>query len=158
VEPAGNGPLRLGYTQPMTDFDLDRFVSAQDSRGTYEQALAELRRGRKASHWMWFVFPQVAGLGRSSIAQQYAVPGLDEARDYLRHPVLGPRLRECSEAVLGVGDDLSAEDVFGPVDAVKLRSSMTLFHRVDPAEQLFAAVLERFFEGRPDPRTDELLT
>jgi uncharacterized protein (DUF1810 family) len=135
--------------------DLDRFVSAQDSGRTYAQALDELRRGRKTSHWMWFVFPQVAGLGQSSTARHYAVSGLEEARSYLAHPVLGPRLRECCEAVLDV-EDASAQDVLGSVDAMKLRSSMTLFAAADPDEPLFAAVLERFFDG-PDARTVELL-
>ena len=136
--------------------DLERFVSAQDSGGTYAAALAELRRGRKTSHWMWFVFPQVVGLGRSSIAQHYAVSGLEEARAYLAHPVLGPRLRESCEAVLAV-PERSADAIFGSVDAMKLRSSVTLFGRADPDEPLFTAVLERFFDGRPDQRTDELL-
>ncbi|MCW2846592.1 MAG: hypothetical protein JWR90_566 [Marmoricola sp.] len=135
--------------------DLDRFVSAQDSGRTYAQALGELRRGRKTSHWMWFVFPQVAGLGQSSTARHYAVSGPEEARSYLAHPVLGPRLRECCEAVLDV-EDASAQDVLGSVDAMKLRSSMTLFAAADPDEPLFAAVLERFFDG-PDARTVELL-
>jgi uncharacterized protein (DUF1810 family) len=140
----------------MSDFELDRFVSAQDSGGTYAQALAELRRGRKTSHWMWFVFPQVAGLGRSGTAQRYAVSGFDEARAYLAHPVLGPRLRESAEALLGL-ENASAEQVLGSVDAMKLRSSMTLFSRAAPDEQLFGDVLERYFDGHPDARTDELL-
>jgi uncharacterized protein (DUF1810 family) len=105
---------------------------------------------------MWFVFPQVAGLGRSSVAQHYAVSGLEEARAYLAHPVLGPRLRESCEAVLAVAEG-SADAIFGSVDAMKLRSSVTLFGRADPDEPLFTAVLERFFDGRPDQRTDELL-
>ena len=114
----------------MTDdnFGLDRFVRAQDTAGTYAAALAELRAGAKRGHWMWFVLPQVAGLGRSATAREYAVTGLAEARAYLRHPVLGPRLRECAEALdaLGTSDPVQ---VLGPVDAVKLRSSMTLFER-----------------------------
>lgn len=140
-----------------SDFDLDRFVHAQDSESTYVRALGELRRGRKTSHWMWFVFPQLAGLGRSGIARRYAISGLDEARVYLAHPVLGRRLLECCEAVLALQGETSAEAVFGPVDAMKLRSSVTLFHRADPGVALFSAVLERFFDGSPDPRTDELL-
>jgi uncharacterized protein (DUF1810 family) len=136
--------------------DLERFVDAQDAGGTYDQALAELRRGRKTSHWMWFVFPQVAGLGRSSIARHYALAGLEEARDYLAHPVLGARLRESCEALLGA-PEASAEEVLGSVDAMKLRSSMTLFGRADPDEPLFVRVLERFFDGAPDERTEELL-
>jgi uncharacterized protein (DUF1810 family) len=139
-----------------TDFDLDRFVNAQDAGGTHVQALAELRSGHKTSHWMWFVFPQVAGLGRSGIARHYAVSGLDEARAYLAHPVLGPRLLECCEALLAL-EQTSAEEVFGPVDALKLRSSVTLFHRADPGIALFPAVLDRFFDAAPDNRTDELL-
>ena len=113
----------------MTDpFDLERFVRAQESSGTYERALAELRAGRKRSHWMWFVLPQVAGLGRSATAQRYAVSGLPEARAYLAHPVLGRRLVECAQAL----DDLDERDprqVLGDIDAVKLCSSMTLFER-----------------------------
>ena len=138
-----------------SSFDLDRFVDAQDSGGAHEQALAELRRGRKASHWMWFEFPQVAGLGRSGTARHYAVSGLAEARAYLAHPVLGPRLRQCCEAVLGV-DGASADEILGSVDALKLRSSMTLFARADPDEPLFARVLERYYDG-PDARTEKLL-
>ena len=138
-----------------SSFDLDRFLGAQDSGEAHEQALAELRRGRKTSHWMWFEFPQVAGLGRSGTARHYAVSGLAEARAYLAHPVLGPRLRQCCEAVLGV-EGSSAEEILGSVDALKLRSSMTLFARADPDEPLFARVLERYYDG-PDDRTEELL-
>lgn len=138
------------------EFDLQRFVRAQDEGGTYAQALGELRRGRKASHWMWFVFPQLAGLGRSSTAQHFAVGSLAEARAYLAHPVLGGRLRECAAVLTGLAGSRSAEDVFGGVDALKLRSSMTLFARAAPAEPLFAAVLERYFPG-PDPVTERLL-
>jgi uncharacterized protein (DUF1810 family) len=145
----------VGYDGDM-DTDLDRFVQAQDSGGTYEQARSELRRGRKASHWMWFVFPQVAGLGRSATAQHYALDGLDEARAYLAHSTLGPRLRECCEALLASGESSPAK-VLGSVDAMKLRSSMTLFARAVPEEPLFTDVLDRFFEGAPDPRTEELL-
>jgi uncharacterized protein (DUF1810 family) len=136
---------------------LERFVEAQDAGGTYAQALAELRRGRKTSHWMWFVFPQVAGLGHSSTARHYALAGLEEARDYLAHPVLGPRLRESCEALLGT-PARSANEVLGSVDAMKLRSSVTLFGLAAPDEPLFAAVLERFFDGRPDARTEELVS
>jgi uncharacterized protein (DUF1810 family) len=139
-----------------SQFDLDRFVRAQDSGDTYAQVLTELHRGRKVSHWMWFVFPQIAGLGHSGIAQLFALSGLAEARAYLAHPVLGSRLRECCELVLGI-ENSSAEKIFGAVDAMKLRSSMTLFHRADPEEPLFTAMLERFYEGRPDARTEELL-
>ena len=136
----------------MSDpFDLQRFVTAQD--GTYDRALAELRRGRKQSHWMWFVFPQIAGLGRSPTAQHYAISGLDEARAYLRHPTLGPRLRESTRALTELDSD-DADAVLGPVDAVKLRSSMTLFARADPGEPVFRQVLDRYFGGEPDPATE----
>ncbi|OMQ14336.1 calpastatin [Modestobacter sp. VKM Ac-2676] len=132
-------------------FDLQRFVAAQDSGGTYPQALAELRAGAKRSHWMWFVFPQVAGLGRSPMAQRYAVGGAEEARAYLAHPVLGPRLVECAEALLDLGTS-DPVAVLGGVDAQKLRSSITLFAAV--AEQpAFGAVLDRFFAGHRDDAT-----
>jgi uncharacterized protein (DUF1810 family) len=137
-------------------YDLQRFVTAQDDGGTYERALAELRRGRKTSHWMWFVLPQVAGLGSSPMARTYAVSSLDEARAYLAHPVLGPRLRECAE-VVAASEAPSAEVLLGGVDAVKLRSSMTLFARADPGEPAFRRVLERYFHGLEDERTLELL-
>lgn len=137
--------------------DLQRFVAAQDAHGTYDRALEELRAGRKASHWMWFVFPQVAGLGRSPTAREYAIQGLQEAREYLAHPTLGPRLREAAEAMLGNAGRRSAEEVLGGIDAIKLRSSMTLFARAAPGEPVFAAVLDRYFDGRPDPATEERL-
>jgi uncharacterized protein (DUF1810 family) len=141
--------------------DLDRFVVAQDDRATddrttYDRALAELRAGRKTSHWMWFVFPQVAGLGQSPTAKHYELAGLEEARAYLDHDVLGPRLLACSRALLGL-DGTTAEQVLGPVDAMKLRSSMTLFARADPDQRVFADVLDRFFDGAPDERTIRLL-
>jgi uncharacterized protein (DUF1810 family) len=135
---------------------LERFVRAQDEGGTYLTALAELRRGRKVSHWMWFVFPQLAGLGRSSTARYYAIASLAEARDYLAHPVLGPRLLEASGVVADLAD-VPAEDVFGSIDAVKLRSSMTLFTRAAPDEPVFDAVLERYFAGVLDVATLALL-
>ena len=136
--------------------DLERFVRAQDEHGTYDRALRELRAGRKTSHWMWFVLPQLEGLGRSATARTYAVADLDEARAYLDHPVLGARLRECCRALLDL-QDTSAVEVFGSVDALKLRSSMTLFVRADPEEQVCVEVLQRFFDGQPDPATDALL-
>jgi uncharacterized protein (DUF1810 family) len=136
----------------MTDFDLARFVSAQDEGGTYERALAELRAGRKTSHWMWFVFPQIEGLGRSATAQAYAISSLAEARAYLGHPVLGPRLRECADALLSLdGSDPVA--VMGPIDALKLRSSITLFSRADPDEERFPRVLRKFYDGAEDEAT-----
>ena len=134
--------------------DLERFVAAQD--GVYDRALAKLRAGRKTSHWMWFVFPQIAGLGRSPAAVRYAIAGLDEARAYLEHPVLGARLRECAGVLLGLSG-LSAFDIFGGIDAIKLRSSMTLFARAAPDEPVFAAVLDRYFGGAADPETDRRL-
>ena len=139
---------------PMDDrWGLERFVTAQDQGGTYQRAMAELRAGAKASHWMWFIFPQVAGLGSSAMARQYAIASVSEAQAYLAHPVLGPRLRECAGLVAGTAGR-SAEQVFGPVDAMKLRSSMTLFDAsADDGETVFGEVLERFFGGEPDPAT-----
>ena len=137
----------------MSDpFDLDRYVHAQDAGGTHDQALAELRRGRKTSHWMWFVFPQIAGLGRSGMDRTYAIRSLDEARAYLAHPLLGPRLREAA-GVVARADAASAGELMGGIDALKLRSSMTLFGRADPAEPVFRAVLERWFDGVEDDLT-----
>jgi uncharacterized protein (DUF1810 family) len=137
-------------------FDLERFVRAQENDACYERALAELRNGRKQTHWMWFVFPQVVGLGHSPTARYFAISGLEEARAYLGHAVLGPRLLECARVLTGL-EDTVAEEIFGPIDALKLRSSMTLFLRADRNEALFGAVLERFFDGRPDPATDALV-
>jgi len=140
----------------VPEFDLERFVNAQDAAGTYQQALAELSRGRKVSHWMWFVFPQIAGLGRSAMAQRYAITSLDEAVAYLEHPTLGPRLLECCHVVASL-QGASAEDVFGGIDAVKLRSSMTLFSRAAPDEPVFDRVLDTYFAGRPDDATLRLI-
>ena len=137
-------------------YNLTRFVTAQDASGTYQRALEELRRGRKASHWMWFVFPQIAGLGFSHMSRTYAISSLEEARAYLQHPLLGPRLRECAAAVLASGAP-TPEALMGSIDAVKLRSSMTLFLRADPTEPLFQQVLDRYFAGQPDPATDKRL-
>jgi uncharacterized protein (DUF1810 family) len=141
----------------MTDeFGLERFEHAQNRGGTYDAALSELRRGRKTSHWMWFVFPQIAGLGRSEIARTYAISSLAEARAYLDHPVLGPRLLDCCRALLEF-TALSAEDIMGGIDAVKLRSSMTLFDRADPGNPVFSEVLDAYFDGVADEATDALL-
>ena len=134
--------------------DLGRFLVAQE--GVYRGALAELRRGRKTGHWIWFVLPQLAGLGHSEMSQVYGIASLEEARAYLAHPVLGARLRECTEAILGVRGR-PAEAILGPIDARKLRSCMTLFHRAAPDEPLFRAVLDAFFGGVADPATDLLL-
>jgi uncharacterized protein (DUF1810 family) len=135
---------------------LQRFVDAQDDDGTYESALRELRDGRKRSHWMWFIFPQIAGLGQSPTSRRYAISSLEEARAYVAHPVLGPRLEECVRALLA-RTGASARDIFGGIDAMKLRSSMTLFHRADPDSPLFSEVLDRYFGGEPDEATDRLL-
>ena len=136
-------------------FDLDRFVEAQDA-GIYDQALSELRTGRKVSHWRWFVFPQIAGLGRSPTAQHYAISGLDEARAYLAHPVLGPRLIEAVTALLGQ-PSRDPVAVLGSIDAQKLRSSMTLFARTAPDEPVFGRVLDEFFGGDLDEATTSRL-
>ena len=132
--------------------DLERFVRAQDESGTYDRALAELRAGLKTSHWMWFVFPQVSGLGRSPTAEHYAIADLAEARAYVHHDVLGPRLLACCRALLDLDDDRTAEQVLGGTDAMKLRSSMTLFALADPDEPTYDEVLARFFDGEPDRR------
>lgn len=136
--------------------DLARFVRAQDDGGTYDKALAELRRGRKTSHWMWFVFPQVRGLGRSATAERFALSGVDEAAAYVAHPVLGARLRECVEIVNGLRG-LSALRIFGTPDDLKLRSSMTLFAVAAPNERLFREALFKYYDGEPDPRTLSLI-
>ena len=158
----GNGSL--GYTclnsgsdggSMTTDiFDLRRFLTAQDS--CYPTALSELRAGAKQSHWMWFIFPQVAGLGLSSTARHYAVSGLEEAQLYLAHPMLGQRLVECTEAVLKV-EGRSARQIFGGIDEMKFRSCMTLFAEVSPCHSLYHQALDRYFPGGPDVRTLELL-
>ena len=135
-------------------YGLERFVAAQNVGRTYEHALAELRRGLKTSHWMWFVFPQIAGLGQSPTSRRYAISSLDEARAYLEHPVLGPRVLECAGAVSAT-QGRSAAQIFGAVDARKLRSSMTLFLRASPAEPVFQRVLDRYFDGVANAATDQ---
>ena len=130
--------------------DLERFVVAQNP--IYERVVAELRAGRKVSHWMWFVFPQIAGLGRSPASVHYALASLDEARAYLDHPVLGARLRECTQIVAGLSG-YSVFDVFGGIDALKLHSSMTLFAHAAPDDPLFKTVLDRYFDAQADPNT-----
>jgi uncharacterized protein (DUF1810 family) len=131
---------------------LERFRAAQDEGGTYDRAVAELRAGQKRSHWMWFVFPQIAGLGRSPMAERYAIATLDEARAYLADPVLGERLRECARILVDLGGS-DPESIFGGIDAMKLRSSMTLFARAAPDEPVFAEVLDRYFGGAADDAT-----
>jgi uncharacterized protein (DUF1810 family) len=138
-------------------FDLDRFRAAQEAGDTYERALSEVSDGSKRSHWMWFVFPQLEGLGRSATSQRYAIRSLGEAQAYLRDPVLGQRLVECATALAGLRGR-SAEQIFGAVDAMKLRSSMTLFTRAAPEPALFEAVLDRYFHGVADAATDALLS
>ena len=133
--------------------DLSRFLKAQEQ--DYGQALREIRSGRKRSHWMWYIFPQIQGLGFSPTAQYYAIRDLQEARDYLAHPVLGARLKEISSALLDL-DGLSASEIFGYPDDLKLRSSMTLFRMADLNEPVFLEVLEKYYDGKPDARTVEL--
>ena len=138
-------------------FDLHRFVDAQQR--VYDTVLAELRAGAKRSHWIWFVFPQLRGLGRSPTAQHYGISTLDEARAYLAHPVLGPRLRECTELVAAI-DGRSVDEIFGWPDNLKVRSSMTLFARASDESETeagFRAVLDKFYGGEEDPATVELL-
>ena len=137
-----------------TDFNLERFVEAQ--QGAYDQALAELQAGRKRSHWMWFIFPQIAGLGQSAMARKYAIASEDEAAAYLAHPVLGPRLRSCAAAA-AAHDELAADDIFDYPDNLKFHSSMTLFADVAPDEAVFQTCLDQFFGGEPDPATLERL-
>ncbi len=137
-------------------YRLGRFVDAQDHASAYERALTELRAGRKKSHWMWFVFPQIAGLGRSPIAQTYAITSIDEAKAFLDHAVLGPRLLDCAGALLGLRGR-SAREILGDVDAVKLCSSMTLFARSAPDEPLFGEVLDRYYGGNADEETERHL-
>jgi uncharacterized protein (DUF1810 family) len=150
------GPARTGQGLPAADdpHDLDRFVEAQED--CYARALAEVRSGRKRSHWMWYVFPQLEGLGSSPTSRRYAIRSLAEAEAYLRHPILGPRLVECSEAALGV-EGRSALEVFGSPDDMKLRSCATLFACVSPAGSVFHRLLDRYFQGRRDDRTLRLL-
>ncbi len=137
-------------TNPNDPYDLKRFLSAQD--GVYDRALAELRDGLKQSHWMWFIFPQIDGLGFSSTTRFYAVKSLEEARQYLAHPVLGARLRECVEAILAVRGR-SASDIFGYPDVMKLQSSLTLFSRVAGPGSVFERALDKYYEGKQDPKT-----
>jgi uncharacterized protein (DUF1810 family) len=137
-----------------TDYDLQRFVDAQ--RDVYATVLKELRAGRKQSHWMWFIFPQVAGLGSSEMARRYAIASTDEAAAYLAHPVLGKRLRECASAV-AMHDDRGIDEIFGHPDDLKFHSCMTLFADVAPDEAIFQTCLDQFFDGMADPATIERL-
>jgi uncharacterized protein (DUF1810 family) len=133
-----------------TDFNLERFVEAQN--GVYDTALAELRAGHKRTHWMWFIFPQIEGLGHSAMAQRYAIRSADEAAAYLAHPVLGPRLRACAAAVAS-HHDRGVDEIFGHPDNLKFHSSMTLFADIAPDEAIFQTCLDQFFDGRADPAT-----
>ncbi|WP_444915203.1 DUF1810 domain-containing protein [Microbulbifer sp. TRSA007] len=135
-------------------FHLERFVTAQE--GSYERALSELHSGHKCSHWIWYIFPQVSGLGHSATSEHFGIKNLDEARAYLEHPVLGPRLKECCKELLQQ-NNLSAHQIFGSPDDLKLKSSMTLFSIADPNDKLFDEVLEKYYEGQKDPRTFEIL-
>ncbi|MFL5778174.1 MAG: DUF1810 domain-containing protein [Chloroflexota bacterium] len=137
----------------MTD-DLERFVAAQEQ--VYESVLQELRRGSKTGHWMWFIFPQIAGLGQSPTSRHFAIGSLEEARAYLEHPLLGRRLRECAGLVLGI-EGRTAEEIFGSIDARKLRSSMTLFQRAAREDPVFQQVLDRYYHGTADEATDAIL-
>ena len=135
-------------------YDLNRFVRAQ--KADYEQALSEIKSGRKCSHWMWYIFPQFDGLGFSAISKEYSIKSVAEAEAYLRHPVLGPRLTECAEAALSV-KGRSAYDIFGSPDDLKLRSCATLFACVSPAGSVFDRLLDQYFRGERDPKTLRLL-
>lgn len=135
-------------------FLLERFVEAQNP--LFDQVTSELQAGRKMSHWMWFIFPQIQGLGRSPTAIEYAISGLDEARAYLAHPVLGPRLKECTQLVLRVENRPLAQ-IFGSPDDMKFRSSMTLFAQVSPDDDIFERALQKYFRGLPDQLTLERL-
>lgn len=138
----------------MSHFDLERFISAQAA--IYGGVLAELRSGRKRTHWMWFIFPQIEGLGHSATTMHYAIKSIDEARAYLNHPVLGPRLRECAEAVLAV-EGRTASEIFPYPDDLKLKSSMTLFAAASEPGSVFVRVLDKYFAGNQDERTLQLL-
>lgn len=133
---------------------LERYVKAQAS--VYAQALAELKRGEKQSHWMWYIFPQIAGLGRSSMSQTYAIQSLEEAREYLAHPVLGARLRECCHVLLAL-EGKTAHEIFRQPDDLKFRSCLTLFAQAVPDESLFDDLLVKYFDSKEDPATLELL-
>lgn len=133
---------------------MDRFVTAQE--GDYERALSEIRSGRKRTHWMWYVFPQVEGLGSSPTSRRYSIKSLEEARAYLAHPLLGPRLRAVAEAALAV-EARAARDVFGSPDDLKLRSSATLFASLSPPGSVFDRLIEKYFGGERDTRALQLL-
>lgn len=135
-------------------FDLARFTEAQED--IYDRAVSELKDGRKRSHWMWFIFPQIDGLGHSATTKRYAIKGMEEAREYLEHPILGARLLECAETLLGI-EGRSASEIFGSPDDVKLRSSMTLFAAISGPDSVFGLVLDKFYSGQRDPKTQKIL-
>ena len=139
---------------PPDPFNLQRFLAAQAH--VIDQVLAELRDGRKRTHWMWFIFPQIAGLGSSPTAQHFAISGRAEALVYLAHPTLGPRLRQCTDLVNQI-PNRTIDDIFGYPDDLKFRSSVTLFSSVTPGEAVFRTALDRYFAGKPDPATPALL-
>ena len=139
---------------PPDPHHLQRFIEAQAP--VYEQVIAELRTGRKRSHWIWFIFPQIAGLGHSPTAQYYAIGTLNEAQAYMQHPVLGPRLRECTRLVNQI-DRSTVHEIFGSPDDLKFRSSMTLFAKATDDDEVFVTALQKYFEGRPNPQTLERL-
>jgi uncharacterized protein (DUF1810 family) len=151
-EVAGKG--RAVITDHDNTFDLNRFTDAQ--AGIYETALAELKNGQKRTHWMWYIFPQIDGLGRSATAKRYAIKSMEEARQYLNHPVLGSRLLECAEAVLAI-DGRTASEIFGYPDDLKLKSSVTLFASVAPLGSVFVRVLNKYFHEERDVMTLRLL-
>lgn len=145
------GRKHLGMADP---FDLERFVKAQT--GTYDDALAELQQAKKSGHWMRFVFPKLRGLGRSAMSGRYGISSIDEARSHLEHPLLGPRLRVCTEAV-NATEGRTALQIFGPPDDLKFHSSMTMFHLASPTTEQFATALHKYFEGRDDGLSLDLL-
>ncbi|MBS0260655.1 MAG: DUF1810 domain-containing protein [Planctomycetes bacterium] len=142
------------HTRADDPFQLERFVAAQNTN--YDEALAELQQGRKRTHWMWYIFPQFDGLGHSSTARYYAIKSLAEARAYLAHPILGPRLLECASAVLQVSGR-TASEIFGFPDDLKLHSSATLFAAVSPADSVFSRLLQKYFKGSRDEKTSQLI-
>mgnify|MGYP001390796071 CR=1 FL=1 len=135
-------------------FDLERFVFQQED--SYQFALSEIKAGKKSSHWMWFIFPQIDGLGYSSMARRYSIKSLDEAKAYLEHPILGPRLKECAEALMEI-EGKTAEEIFGFPDVLKLKSSMTLFEKAVGENSVFSSVLEKYFNGTRDSLTLDIL-
>ena len=137
-----------------SDITLNRFLSAQQL--IYPQVLKELRNGKKTSHWMWFIFPQIEGLGHSSTAKYYSIKTIEEAKEYLTHPILGKRLLECSNIILEI-QNKTADEIFGYPDTAKLKSSMTLFNFLAPDQKVFAAVLKKYFAGEQDEQTLSIL-